>query len=373
VPSEHRLQARQSEKYRDRPLDRSVQLARAWSNPPERFESSRPDDPRHLEAVEGKSGVLPTIRLAFGEMAGSDDSYDESTRQIAAAELRKHLSDSEEDRAQVTCVTEPRLGRSFPLKAGSNVIGRTLDAEICLPASTVSRRHAEIAVAEGRHILTDAGSTNGTVCNGERVVGPVPLKHGSRIVLGGDVILVFSIEDAIERRMRSKLYEIATRDPLTNAYNRRFFSERLESEWPWAVRHAQSCALVVLDLDHFKRVNDTWGHSAGDHVLEELALLIAPVIRREDVFARLGGEEFAILCRVTDRKQATALAERLRVDVETHEFRWRNDRIPITVSIGVATSEEPTVQSAEDLLRRADERLYAAKAAGRNRVCWTGP
>ena len=181
-------------------------------------------------------------------MAGSGDSYDESTRQIGAAELRRHLGGGEEARALVTCVSEPRLGRSFPLKPGRNIIGRALDADIALPAPTISRQHAEIVVTEGRCALADSGSTNGTVCNGEPVTTPVPLTHGSRIVLGGDVILVFSVEDAIEHRMRSKLYEMATRDPLTNAYNRRFFSERLDSEWPWAVRHAQSCALIALDL-----------------------------------------------------------------------------------------------------------------------------
>ena len=248
------------------------------------------------------------------------------------------------------------------------MIGRARDADICLPSPALSRRHAEITVGSQNHTLRDLGSTNGTVCDGEKVVDTIVLRHGNRIVLGGVVVLVFSIEDAIERRMRAKLYELATRDPLTNTYNRRYFSERLESEWPWAVRHTRSCALLALDLDHFKKINDTWGHPAGDLVLEEFAKLVLATIRREDVFARVGGEEFFVLCRGTELEQAAALAERLRANVERHKFVWEGNRIPVTVSIGVAASREGGIDTPEALQDVADHRLYDAKAAGRNRV-----
>jgi two-component system cell cycle response regulator len=295
-------------------------------------------------------------------------SGEEATGEISVNELRQQLEDGEQDQMLLTCVSEPCRGRIFTVKSGVNILGRAVGADICIPAASVSRLHAQIAATAGNYVLTDLGSTHGTMCDGEPVLDSVVLHHGSRIVVGGAVILVFCIEDAIERRMRSTFYELATRDPLTNAHNRRFFSERLESEWPWAVRHAKPCALLVLDLDHFKRVNDTWGHRAGDKVLGEFARAVTGAIRGEDVFARVGGDEFALLCRVTDLEQASALAERIRALVEGFEVGWNSEHISTTVSIGVATSMDPGVESPEALVQRADERLYAAKAEGRNQV-----
>lgn len=295
-------------------------------------------------------------------------SCEEATGEISVKELLAELEDGEQDQVLLTCVSEPCRGRIFTVKSGTNVLGRALGSDICIPALSVSRLHAQIVLEGGSCVLTDLGSTHGTTCDGRPVLDRIVLHHGSRIVLGGSVILVFCIEDAIERRMCSTLYELATRDPLTNAHNRRFFSERLDSEWPWAVRHGKPCALLVLDLDHFKRVNDTWGHRAGDKVLTEYARVVAGAIRGEDVFARVGGDEFALLCRVTDLEQASALAERIRSTVEKLDIRWNDQSISVTVSIGVATSMDPGVQKPEELVQCADERLYAAKTQGRNQV-----
>jgi two-component system cell cycle response regulator len=170
--------------------------------------------------------------------------------------------------------------------------------------------------------------------------------------------------------MHSLLYERATRDGLTHAYNRRFFSERLASEWPWAMRHEKPCALLLLDLDRFKRVNDTWGHPAGDKALEGFAQVVLGAIRAEDIFARLGGDEFALLCRETEPEQAAALGQRIRELVEQAELSWNNQRIALTTSIGIATSTESDATSPDALVQLADERLYAAKAEGRNAVTW---
>ena len=301
-------------------------------------------------------------------MSTSYASNEESTGEISVHELDSQLDDGQPDQVFVTCVSSPCEGRNFTVKSGVSILGRTADADICIPAPAVSRRHAQISAVGGQYFLSDLGSTHGTTYDGQPVVGAVRLHHGSRIVLGGAAILVFFIEDAIERKMRSTLYELATRDPLTSAYNRRFFTERLESEWPWAVRHKKPCALLILDLDCFKHINDTWGHAAGDKVLAEYTRVVADAIRGEDVFARLGGDEFALLCRVTDLYQALALAERIRELVERLDIVWQGARISVTVSIGVATSTDPDVASLDDLVQRADERLYAAKSQGRNRV-----
>jgi diguanylate cyclase (GGDEF)-like protein len=301
-------------------------------------------------------------------MSTSYASHEESTGEISVHELASQLDDGQPDQVVLTCVSEPCDGRNFMVKSGASILGRAADADICIPLSAVSRHHAQIHAAAGQYVLSDLGSTHGTTCDGQPVLGPVQLHHGSRIVLGGAAILVFLVEDAIERKMRSTLYDLATRDPLTNAYNRRFFAERLESEWPWAVRHAKPCALLILDLDCFKQVNDTWGHAAGDRVLAEYATAVSKAIRSEDVFARLGGDEFALLCRVTDLEQALVLAERIRSLVERIDIQWQSAPIPLTVSIGVATSTDPGITTLDDLIQRADERLYTAKAQGRNQV-----
>jgi diguanylate cyclase (GGDEF)-like protein len=253
-----------------------------------------------------------------------------------------------------------------------NVLGRTAEADVCIPAAAVSRRHAQIVVAPGHYVLSDLRSTHGTKCDGQPVLQSIELQHGSRVVLGGAAILVFRIEDAIERRMRSKLYELATRDPLTHAYNRRFFIERLESEWPWSVRHSKPCTLLILDLDRFKHVNDTWGHTAGDRVLAGYARVVSSAIRREDVFARLGGDEFALLCRETDLEQACALAERIRTLVERLDIGWQDQRLRVTVSIGAATSMDSGIDTLDEFIQRADRHLYAAKAEGRNVIVVDG-
>ncbi len=262
----------------------------------------------------------------------------------------------------------PKEGTVYQLRKGKTVIGRSTDVDIQINAEGVSRVHAEIAEADGVYLLRDLGSTNGTVCHGQWVEAPYQLTDGDRINLGGGVVLRFALEGELEQRLRAKLYDLATRDGLTSAYNRRFLDERMISEWPWAVRHEQSCALLMVDIDHFKRVNDTWGHLAGDQVLVELVGIITQTIRREDLLARVGGEEFAVLCRGTTQLAAITLAERLRVKVMEHRFLWNGEPVSLTLSIGVATSAEKSVGSTADLLALADQRLYEAKGAGRNRV-----
>ena len=123
----------------------------------------------------------------------------------------------------------------------------------------------------------------------------------------------------------------------------------------------------MLDIDHFKDVNDTFGHPTGDHVLAALAQMVHRALRTEDVFARFGGEEFAVLCRGTTADAALTLAERLRATIGASAFEHRGQRIPVTVSIGVASwFHQP--DSATQLVAEADEALYKAKGTGRNRV-----
>ena len=270
--------------------------------------------------------------------------------------------------ATLTCLTQPRLGWVCRLTAPRTVLGRAESADVQLSMPGVSRAHAAISADEGTFTLEDLGSTNGTFCRGERLKGPLALKDRDTIRLGANVMLQFAFHDVLEAKMGTELYERATRDPVTSARNRRYFTDRLDSEWPWARRHERSCALLMLDLDHFKRINDEWGHLAGDEVLRQFVQLVHHELRQEDLFGRLGGEEFAVLCRATSAQDAAILAERLRARVQDHAFEWKGERLPVTVSIGIATSKESGLATSEQLIDRADKRMYGAKQEGRNRV-----
>jgi diguanylate cyclase (GGDEF)-like protein len=164
------------------------------------------------------------------------------------------------------------------------------------------------------------------------------------------------------------MFESASRDALTQVYNKRYFLERLHSEFAFARRHGVPLSLIIFDIDHFKQVNDTHGHLAGDYVLAELAKVVSPAIRSEDTFARYGGEEFVIMSRSTDPPSAAVVSERVREAVEAHDFVYEGVPIPVTISAGLAATPHPEVQSPEDLVARADRALYEAKRGGRNQV-----
>ena len=268
----------------------------------------------------------------------------------------------------LTMLKGPRLGTVYQLKRGRNILGRAPDAEVQITLDGVSRQHARILVEEKACFIEDLGSTNGTHIRGDRIDGRVELQDGDRINLGGEVVLRFAREGELEQRLREELYDLATRDPLTKAYNRRVLEERMESEWPWAVRHEKECSLLAIDIDHFKLVNDSHGHPAGDDVLRQVVDVVYQTVRREDLLARVGGEEFTVLCRATALPAALILAERIRANVADEPFIWRGREIPVTVSVGVAASNEMNIHSPEGLRNLADQRLYLAKTRGRNCV-----
>ena len=270
-------------------------------------------------------------------------------------------------RATLTVLKGPNVGAVYSIDREVTRIGRSPDAEIQLGAEGVSRRHAEITMDDGRYMLADLGSTNGTICRGTLLDGQLELADGDRISLGGRIILRFSKEGRLEEQLRRHLYTLATRDSLTGAYNRRYLEERLSSEWAWALRHGNTCTLLLIDLDHFKVVNDTFGHIAGDKVLRGVVSVLIRTVRREDLVARFGGEEFAVLCRGTTLRAALVLGERLRAAIEKIQFKNQGVQVPVTISVGIATSADDGVSSPELLVERADQHLYEAKNKGRNR------
>jgi two-component system cell cycle response regulator len=257
------------------------------------------------------------------------------------------------------------LGRKHSLESASVTLGRSNKCDIQIDQESVSRAHSKIVNA-GRSIrIRDLGSTNGTYVNDE-LVEERTLVDGDFIKIGR-TIFKFLSGGNIERAYHEEIYRLTTVDGLTQIFNKRYFAEALDREIARASRYRRELSLVMFDLDHFKDVNDTHGHLAGDSVLKTLAHTIKTRIRTEDIFARYGGEEFAIILPEIEGHNAHQFAEKIRRIVETTEFRFEGTKIPVTISMGVATLdlEEP---AAAALIKRADERLYEAKSAGRNCV-----
>ncbi|HEY8041923.1 MAG TPA: GGDEF domain-containing protein [Polyangiaceae bacterium] len=272
--------------------------------------------------------------------------------------------------AMVSVVTGPTTGRVFSVGDDETIIGRGKEAQVRIDDAGASRAHARILVGEdGGYVLEDMGSTNGTFLDG-RKIERAALQSGDRIHVGPNVVLSFAIVDAQAERIAHQLYESSVQDPLTRAHNRRYLVERLAGEIAYARRHKTRLSLIIFDLDNFKRVNDTYGHLAGDDVLRDVAALVQRMIRAEDVFARFGGEEFVVLVRGIEHVNVGRFAERLRVAVERLEIASDAAVLRVTISVGFASLDELVEEGhdAEGLLRQADERLYRAKTDGRNRV-----
>jgi diguanylate cyclase (GGDEF)-like protein len=260
------------------------------------------------------------------------------------------------------------MGEMFRLTGKQTVIGRGQSAHIRIMDEGVSREHCEIAAEADQMILHDLGSTNGTFCRGARIDRHV-LEDGDKILVGSNTVLKFTYHDSLDELFQRQMYESALRDDLTKTFNKKYFTDRLESEFALAVRTRGFLSLVVVDLDHFKQINDSYGHPAGDQVLADFAHAVATVVRAEDVFARIGGEEFAVICRGADPGHARAVAERIRQAVASHQFSVDGQFIPVAISAGVASIPEPRISDAQALVAAADQALYEAKRAGRNRVC----
>jgi diguanylate cyclase (GGDEF)-like protein len=257
-------------------------------------------------------------------------------------------------------------GRRYALTRNEHVVGRRSETDVPIDLDSVSRRHARFVRGDEGWYVEDLGSTNGTFVNDERVERAL-LGDGD-IVRFGEAVVKFLSGSNVEVAYHEEIYKLSILDGLTGIHNKRFFTEFLEREVARAVRHGHSLGLVMFDIDHFKRVNDTHGHLAGDAVLQGLARRLKPRIRREDILARVGGEEFAAVLSDTDRPGALAFGEALRALVEREAFLHEHTRLPITVSVGVATLERGEQVAPDELIRRADQALYAAKNAGRNRV-----
>jgi diguanylate cyclase (GGDEF)-like protein len=318
---------------------------------------------------------------------------DDQTLRLGRAELLTPQEGFERNRARLIVVAGDNVGHAFPLENGA-ILGRD-EVAVRVSSEEVSRRHAQFVVQDGRYFVRDLGSMNGTQLNGAAVQGEREIFEGDKIQVG-TTVLRFALFDDLDERFQTRMYESALRDPLTRTFNRKYLDERIDSEFAYSLRHDTPLTMLLIDIDHFKSVNDSWGHIAGDAVLAQLADHLMRVIRAEDVLARYGGEEFAILSRGIDREGARQFGERLRSSVERGVFVYSprmveqpldpapeglrdtgrlekeafasTQRIPLTISVGAATMPDPEIGQPLQLLARADDALYRAKTGGRNRV-----
>jgi two-component system, cell cycle response regulator len=265
------------------------------------------------------------------------------------------------------------VGETIVIKDdGATVLGRDADCDGVIRDDGISRHHAQvISEKPGEYVLVDLDSTNGVFVDGERISRRA-LSEGDKVLLGRRTILKFVVQDKLDMQFQKTMYESAVRDALTGAFNRKHFDERIASELSYSRRHAVTVTLAMLDIDHFKRINDTWGHQAGDQVLASVAKAISAMLRQEDVFARYGGEEFVVIARGIGAAGGLALGERVRAGVESIAIKTeKGERIPVTISVGVSTAPGGCEIAPAQIVRASDQNLYKAKETGRNRVVAT--
>lgn len=326
----------------------------------------RPSDaPAVADQPADSDSQTEGIDLSAFSDSGLTRAYRDTGRAARSAEL------PDEAEANVILIAHPdgkRLGMRFRLAPRQElVIGRSRALHVSLPeVLSVSRRHARLTHRDEAVILEDLGSTNGTYVNGDLLTAPVPLASGDRFQVGA-VHFKFLHERDVEHAYYEAIYDLVTRDGLTDIYNKRKYTEEAEREFARARRHGRPLSLVFFDLDDFKEINDTCGHLCGDFVLKRVAAAVSELLRPEEVFARIGGDEFVILTPETGIEGAQTLAEKLCRLVNRLEYRYDTELVRVTGSFGVAELADH-MEGPEDLFNAADRALYESKHGGGDRV-----
>jgi diguanylate cyclase (GGDEF)-like protein len=290
---------------------------------------------------------------------GSDTLFPERLTRVSMASIAPRGP----DRPCLVIIAGSDIGRRVELVEDELSIGRADQSGLCINSDLVSRHHASVVRVEGGHAVRDEGSTNGTFVNDHRVAGTQQLEDGDQIRIGRTVIKY--TRSPLEVGYLERVMELATHDALTGAFNKRRFDEAFPAEVARAAQSKGTLTLVLFDIDFFKRINDGFGHPAGDAVLREVTRVVTACLDGGGLLARVGGEEFAVLLPV-GLAGGRYVAERVRTAIERHSFTFGDKPIPVTVSLGVAEAgpgETPAM-----LYARADALLYESKHSGRNRV-----
>jgi two-component system, cell cycle response regulator len=262
------------------------------------------------------------------------------------------------------------MGRRYVVGAKPLFLGRGENCDIRIHDGSVSRRHAYVQLSESGCSVTDLGSLNGTFLNDTPVTAAV-LSDGDYLRVG-NCIYRFLTGGNVEAEYHEEIYRLTIIDALTETHNKRYFLEFLDRELSRSERHGRVLSLVMLDIDHFKAINDRFTHLAGDVALRELSARIRAKVRKEELFARCGGEEFAVVLPETTCEDAVAFAERIREEIAARPFEYDGTEFSVTISLGVASTTGHVAITPQELIQGADRTLYRAKNGGRNRVCiWT--
>jgi two-component system, cell cycle response regulator len=323
---------------------------------------------RRAARVTGRTAAQDEAPSQAGCVAAEDPTADDTLRLVhSQPKVRRPRSSREHG---TLLVVEGVMAGHLHAVASSQptTLGRGDEADVQVGDDSVSRAHARIQPSRGCYFMQDLDSANGTFVNGQPVRGSQQLEGGDTISLGAATLLRFDLHSLREQQALLELERSAMRDPLTGLLNRRHFQERLAAEVAFASRRGDPLAVLMVDIDHFKRINDQHGHPAGDAVLRVVAQTLRRIVRPEDLAARYGGDELILAARDTDARNGTILAQRIRRIVDEAPFTWEGQRLHLTVSVGVAVLSPQGPETDETLIAAADEALYGAKRAGRNRV-----
>ena len=324
------------------------------------------DTERHLDVEPDTDG----IDIAALQESGTTQTFETATRE--RIERGVAATESEADVILIAHPEAQRLGSRYRLSPGALLeVGRSPLVGLSLPeVMSISRRHARLRYAGPVVTIEDLGSTNGTFVNGRPIQGRTVLKSGDRFQTAA-VHFKFLHEQDVESAYHMAIYELVARDGLTEIFNKRKYEEEVQREFARAVRHHRPLSLILFDLDEFKQINDSYGHLCGDFVLKQVASLARDLTRPEEVLARVGGDEFAILAPETSIHGAETLALKLRERIEGFDHRYGDLKITVRCSFGVAELA-PEMTGPTDLFQAADAALLLAKRSGRNRVTVRG-
>ncbi|MDH5674159.1 MAG: GGDEF domain-containing protein [Myxococcales bacterium] len=294
-----------------------------------------------------------------------DSDHDIKTRVTTLEELKVKRK-GEDCLVVIYTPTQANLGQRYVLHKDVTSIGRDRENDIVLDSDSVSRRHAKLEHRDGHFYVIDLDSTNGTFLNDDTPVTANQMRRGDQLKIGDTIFKYLSGSD-VEAQYHETIFNMTITDGLTDISNKKQLDNVLDKEMPRARRHNRELSLLMIDIDHFKSVNDTYGHLAGDTVLRELAGVLQKRLREDDSLGRYGGEEFCAILPETSLAGAVQIAEELRLMVERHVFMVEGEKILVTISLGAAELNDD--MDRKGFYKAADEMLYEAKRSGRNRVC----
>lgn len=308
--------------------------------------------------------LLTRLRYDQSGSEGGGLNTDIKTRVTPVEEMRAPASRGSDCLVVIYSSDARYFGKRHVLGEEAITLGRGSENLLVLENDSVSRKHARIEKRGSFWHVVDLESTNGTFVNDEPVTD-YRLRRGDQVKVG-DTILKFLSGSDVEAQYHETIYRMTIMDGLTAVHNKRYLTEALEREIPRARRHRRALSLMIFDIDHFKKINDNFGHLAGDYVLKELATVVRSRLRPDDVFGRYGGEEFLVVLPETKLEGCLKIAEELRSLVEHHRFIFEEEQVAVTVSIGISQLQEAWDHLM--FIKHADEKLYEAKRAGRNAI-----